>query len=113
MLAAVGITGIVRYAVTARWREFGVRLALGATRTHVIWLALADAVLPLAFGLGAGLVTLLAATRLIETLLVGVSPRDPVTLTGAALVLIVVALLAAWRPAARAAGVDPAMALRN
>jgi putative ABC transport system permease protein len=113
LLAAVGITGIVRYAVTARWREFGVRLALGATRTHVIWLALADAVLPLAFGLGAGLVTLLAATRLIETLLVGVSPRDPVTLTGAALVLIVVALLAAWRPAARAAGVDPAMALRN
>ncbi len=113
LLAAVGITGIVRYAVTARWREFGVRVALGATRTHVIWLALADAVLPLAFGLGAGLVALLAATRLIETLLVGVSPRDPVTLGGAALVLIVVALLAAWRPAARAARVDPAMALRN
>jgi hypothetical protein len=112
LLASVGITGVVRYAVTARWREFGVRLALGASRSHVVGLALADGLVPLAVGLCAGVVLLVATTRLIETLLVGVSPRDPLTLAGAAVVLVAVALAAAWRPAARAARVDPATALR-
>ena len=112
VLASVGITGIVRYTVAARWREFGVRLALGATGGHVVWLALVDAVVPLVFGLCAGLALLAATTRLVETMLVGVSARDPVTIGGAALVLTTVALLAAWRPATRAARVDPATALR-
>jgi predicted permease len=113
LLAAVGIAGVVRYAVTRRWREFGVRLALGATRRHVVGLALGEAAGPILGGLVAGLALVLATARLLTSLLVGVSPHDPLALGGAAAVLLAAALAAAWRPAARASRVDPGIALRD
>lgn len=113
LLAAIGIASVVRYAVTRRWREFGVRLALGATRRHVVGLALGEAAAPVAGGLVAGVALALATARLMTSLLVGVEPHDPLTLTTTAAALLVVALLAAWRPAVRASRVDPGIALRD
>jgi putative ABC transport system permease protein len=113
LLAAVGISSVVRYAVTRRWREFGVRLALGATRAHVVALAVREAAAPVLAGLITGIVVVLLTSRLLASLLVGVEPHDPVTLGAAALALLAVSVLAAWRPAARASQVDPGVALRD
>ena len=113
LLAALGIAGVVGYTVAQRWREFGVRLALGATRRHVVALALVEAAIPLAAGLAAGLGLALAQGRLISGLLAGVHPEDPLTLLFTAALITGVGLLAAWRPASRASRVDPASALRT
>ena len=111
LLAAVGISSVVRYAVTRRWREFGVRLALGATGGHVVSLALREAAVPVVAGLAMGIVLVLLTSRLLASLLVGVRPHDPITIVASALTLLVVSMLAAWRPAARASRVDPGAAL--
>jgi putative ABC transport system permease protein len=113
LLAAVGISSVVRYAVTRRWREFGVRVALGATRGHVVALAIREAAVPVLAGLLTGIVLVLLTARLLASLLVGVGPHDPVTIVAAAVALLVVSVLAAWRPAARASQVDPGVALRD
>jgi predicted permease len=113
LLAAVGISSVVRYAVTRRWREFGVRLALGATGGHVVSLALREAAVPVVAGLAMGIVLVLLTSRLLASLLVGVRPHDPITIVASALTLLVVSMLAAWRPAARASRVDPGAALRD
>ena len=113
LLAAVGIASVVRYAVTRRWREFGVRRALGATRAHVVTLALREAATPVAVGLVIGIALVLITARLVSSLLVGVAPHDPLTIVLAALALLAVSALAAWRPAVRASRVDPAVALRD
>ncbi len=113
LLAAFGISSVVRYAVTRRWREFGVRRALGGTRGHVVALAIGEAAVPVVAGLGVGLLVVLATARLLGAILVGVTPHDPATLAGAAAVLLLASMLAAWRPAAVASRVDPAVALRD
>jgi putative ABC transport system permease protein len=113
LLAAVGISSVVQYAVTRRWREFGVRLALGATRGHVVTLAVREAAAPVLAGLLAGAILVALTARLLGSLLVGVAPHDPIAIASAALALLVVSLLAAWRPAARASRVDPGIALRE
>jgi putative ABC transport system permease protein len=112
LLAAVGIYGVQGYAVSRRTREIGIRMALGAKPAAVFAMILGDAtgwtLLGIAIGVGAGL----ALTRLISGLLFGVSRWDPVTLVLSPLVLLVVALAAAYLPARRAMRVDPMAALR-
>ncbi len=114
LLAAVGISSVVRYAVTRRWREFGVRLALGATRGHVVSLAVREAAAPVLAGLVTGIVLVWLTARA-SGLAAGRrrAARSDSRSRSAALALLVVAALAAWRPAVRASRVDPGVALRE
>jgi putative ABC transport system permease protein len=113
LLAAVGVYGIMSYAVSQRTHEIGIRVALGARRGQVLALVLRHGVLVTAGGLGIGLAGALAATRLLTTLLYDVAPTDPLTFASVALGLAVVALIACYIPACRAANVDPLVALRR
>jgi predicted permease len=112
LLGGVGVYGVMAYAVSARVPEFGVRLALGATHGRVVHDALRAGVMPIAIGLIAGTAAALAATRLLQSLLYGVEPRDPLLLGAAALVLGATALLACWLPVRRVRLVQP-MAVLN
>jgi predicted permease len=112
-LAAVGLYGLVAYAVRRRTHEIGVRMALGATRTDVVGLVTRETAVVVAIGLAIGLALALATTRLLAAVLYGVSPSDPLTFAGATLLLIAVAALASLLPARRAARVDPMVALRH
>jgi putative ABC transport system permease protein len=111
-LAALGIYGVISYSVSTRVREIGIRLALGATRGEVVRLVAGEGLRLATAGIVVGLLGAAAATRLLETLLFEVRPLDPATFLAAAVVLVAVALLASALPAARAARVDPASALR-
>ncbi|MGH9816009.1 MAG: ADOP family duplicated permease [Candidatus Acidiferrales bacterium] len=111
-LAAVGIYGVMSYAVAARTREIGIRLALGAQRRSIFRLVLARGARLTALGIVLGLAGALAATRGIEKLLYGVQPTDAVTFASVAAVLALVALIACWLPARRAMRVDAAITLR-
>jgi predicted permease len=113
LLGLVGIYGVVSYVVTQRTRELGVRMALGASRSSVRWLVVRHGVMLAAIGVGAGLLLAGAASRLIASLLFGVSATDPLTYGLVATSLVAIAWLASWIPAARAARVDPAIALRQ
>jgi len=110
-LAAVGIYGVMSYAVRQRTREIGTRIALGATRRNILWLVLQQGAVIAAVGTVVGLATGLATTRFLSSILYGVSGTDPLTLGGAVLVLVVTIMLACWIPARRAASVDPAKTL--
>ncbi len=112
-LAAVGIHGILAYTVSQRTREFGVRLALGATGRSIRALAAREAAVPVAVGLGGGLLLALAVGRWLHHLLVGTQPVDLMVLTMTVAILAAAGIVAGWRPAARAAKVDPAVALRS
>ncbi len=112
-LAAIGIYAVVAFAVTRRTREFGVRIALGATRGAVQRLALADVLPPVCWGASAGMLATLACARLLRTLVYGISVLDPYAVGGAAGVLMLAALGAAWLPARRASRLDPTVALRQ
>ena len=100
------------YNVARRTSEIGIRMALGATRAHVAWPILREALLLAAVGLAVGVPGALALGRLIESQLYGVAPTDPVTLVSCGVLLIGVALVSAWIPARRAARIDPLKALR-
>jgi putative ABC transport system permease protein len=113
LLALVGIVGVVTYAVAQRGHELGIRQALGAGAREVVGLVMAESVRLIVVGVGAGLVLAAAGSRVLATLLFGVGAADPVTYLGVAAGLIVVALIAAWLPARRAAAVRPAVALRG
>lgn len=113
VLAVVGVYGVMTYLVGQRTREFGIRIALGASRRAVVASTLARVIRPLVFGLGAGVVAALALTRTMERLLFDVRPNDPLTLISVPLVLAAVALVAAYVPARRARNVDPVIALRS
>lgn len=112
LLACLGIYGLTAYNVARRTSEIGLRMALGATRRAVAWPILRDALTLAAIGLLVGLPAAFAFARLMRGQLYGVSPADPVTLAGGALLLIAVAALAAWLPARRASCIDPLAALR-
>jgi ABC-type antimicrobial peptide transport system permease subunit len=112
VLAALGVYGVVAYAVSQRTQEFGVRMALGASRRDVVWLVLRRGLVLTAVGVAIGLVLSLALTRLVASFLNGVSPFDPVTYLAGPVFLAVVALLASGLPARRATKVDPGVALR-
>jgi putative ABC transport system permease protein len=113
LLSAIGIYGVLAHSVTARTREIGIRLALGAPRGQVIATVVAQAGGLAVAGLGIGLLGAAAAGRLIRGQLYGVSPIDALTYLSVAGALAVVALLASWLPARRAASVDPIAALRS
>jgi putative ABC transport system permease protein len=111
-LAAVGIYGVMSYAVASRTREIGIRLALGAQRGGVCALVMARGARLTAAGIALGIGGALAATTGLEKLLYGVTPTDAVTLASVTALLAGVALLACWLPARRAMRVDPAVTLR-
>jgi putative ABC transport system permease protein len=112
-LAATGIYGVLSYLVAQRRREIGIRVALGATSGAVLSLILKRGAILILIGTAAGLAGAIALTRLIKTLLFGVSATDPATFALIALLLVVVALIASYIPARRAAKVDPMIALRH
>ena len=112
VLAAVGIYGVMAYAAERRTREFGVRLALGASPAQMKSLIFSTGARLLAIGLGLGLAGALVAARVLRSLLFGVSAFDPFSYLLAAGLLAAAALLACWWPARRASRVDPIVALR-
>jgi len=111
-LAAIGIYGVMHYAVVQRTPEFGIRLALGAGASDVLWLVLRQGLGLAVAGLAIGLAGALALTRVMTSLLFGVRPGDPATLAGVAVVLIAVALGACYLPSRQASRVNPITALR-
>jgi ABC-type antimicrobial peptide transport system permease subunit len=111
-LAAVGIYGVVAYSVARRTQEFGIRMALGARRGDIFRLVLGGGARMAVVGVAIGIGLSLAITRLISTLLFGISSTDPLTFAGVALLLAGVALFASYLPARRATRVDPLAALR-
>ena len=113
LLAAVGLYGVLSYAVAQRTREIGVRMALGARRSEVAWLVIRDALRVVGVGLAAGAAAAFATGRMLKTLLLDVSAADPVSSALVLGVLVVVTLAAAYVPARRAARVDPMLALRS
>jgi predicted permease len=113
LLALLGIYGVTAFSVSQRTREIGVRVALGAQRSHVLGLVLRQGVVLAVVGVVVGALAAFGATRLIASLLYGVPPTDVVAFGAAAIALGVAAVVASWVPARRAAGVDPIVALRN
>lgn len=112
LLAGVGLYGLMAFLVASRTREIGVRAALGATRRDIAVLIQKRAGMLVGLGVLTGIAGSLMLTHLVRTLLFGISPYDPISLGVPALVLTVVGLVAAWRPARVAAKIDPATALR-
>jgi len=113
VLASVGIYGVISYSVTRRTQEIGVRIALGAAPGRIAAIVVGRALLLGAFGVGIGIAGGLALTRLLGSMLYGVSATDPVTFAAASLFLLAVSGVAAYLPARRAAGVDPTVALHH
>jgi ABC-type antimicrobial peptide transport system permease subunit len=112
LLAVAGTYGVMAYNVTRRTREIGVRMAIGAAAGDILRMILRQGAWTTGIGLAIGLAGALVLTRAMQSLLFEVSPNDPVTLTGVALLLGGVALLACYVPARRAMRVDPIVALR-
>lgn len=113
LMAALGLYGVLAHAVTQQRREIGIRMALGARRSDVVSHTLRSALSMLFVGLAAGLAGAFALTRLLKSLLFGVSALDPSALAVACVLMTLIGLLAAWIPASRAAGVDPMTVLRD
>jgi putative ABC transport system permease protein len=111
-LAAIGIYGVMAYSVAQRTQEIGVRMALGAQPLHVLRLIFGQSLMMLLIGTAIGLAGAFALTRLMSTLLFGVTATDPLTYVSVVGILTFVALLACYIPARRAAKVDPLIALR-
>jgi predicted permease len=113
VLASLGLYGVLAFAVSERTREIGIRMALGAEPGAVRSLVLVNGVRLAAMGLGIGVAFALALTRLLRSLLYGLSPTDPITFGAVVLLLLVVALAASYAPALRATRTDPVEALRG
>jgi predicted permease len=113
VLSCIGLYGVVSYDVTRRVRDLGIRLALGAQRADVLRQVIGGALSVSSIGVLSGLLAALVATRLLSSLLFGITARDPLTLASAAALLVVTTLLASYLPAHRAASVDPVTVLRT
>jgi ABC-type antimicrobial peptide transport system permease subunit len=112
-LACVGIYGIMAYTVSQRTNEIGIRLALGAHRQQVRAMVLRQATRLAIVGVIIGVAASLALSRLVKSMLYGLKPTDPISIIGAAALLLTVALIASWLPAFRASRVEPMEALRH
>jgi ABC-type antimicrobial peptide transport system permease subunit len=112
LLASIGLYGVMSYNVARRTNEIGIRMALGANRIDVIRLVLRETLLLVFTGSIIGMGAAFATTRLIESMLYGLTPNDPVIISLAVLLLLAVAALAGYLPARRASQVDPMVALR-
>jgi ABC-type antimicrobial peptide transport system permease subunit len=112
LLAVAGLYGVMAYSVARRTAELGTRIALGATPGNVLRLVLRQGLVTALIGVAIGVAGAIVLTRTLRSFLFGLSPTDPVTFAGVALLLILVALLACYFPARRAAKVDPMEALR-
>jgi len=113
VLGAVGIFGVLAYAVTQRRREIGVRLALGASPRAVLRMVLGQGMLLAVVGVGIGLIGAALLTRFMASVLFGIAPSDPWTFAQVIAVLLAAAAVASWLPARRALRIDPVMALRD
>ena len=111
LLASIGLFGLMSYSVSRRTNEIGIRMALGAQRADVLGLVMGEAMVLVAVGVVIGVGITIAASRLLTTLLFGLAPRDPITMTGAVAVMALVSALAGYLPARRASRVDPMVAL--
>jgi predicted permease len=112
LLAAVGIYAIVSYAVSRQTREIGIRVAIGANDRDILAVVFAKGMVPLGIGLAIGIVVSLGVTRVLESMLVQVSPADPLAFAVAAGVLVLAAMFGCWMPARQATSIDPMAALR-
>lgn len=113
LLAGVGLYGVLATSVRQRTAEIGVRMALGAAPSRIFRLMVGKGLFLSAIGIGIGLVAAFLLTRVLASMLVEVKPTDPVTFVSVAVLFLVIAFLASWLPALRAAGLDPTTALRN
>ena len=112
LMASVGIYALLAYSVSQRTREIGIRVALGADKRRVRWMVLAEGLGLAAVGMGIGLGAAFGVSRFLASQLFGITPRDPLVFSTVPVILGVVALVAAWVPANRAASVDPIAALK-
>jgi macrolide transport system ATP-binding/permease protein len=113
LMACVGLYGTMAYAVARRTGEIGIRMALGATRSRVVWMILREVAMLSVIGLGVGLVAAYQTTAFLKSFLFGVKPNDPLAIGASVAILIGCALLAGYLPAFRASRIDPMVALRN
>ena len=113
LLAAIGLYGVMAYSVTRRYREIGIRMALGAEQGAVLWLVLRDTAWMIGIGALIGLPAAFGLTRLVESFLYGLTPQDPISIALATVGLMIVTGIAGFVPALRATRVDPLIALRH
>lgn len=113
LLACAGVYGANQYSVVQRTRELGIRMSLGARRTEILALVIRQGMIPVALGVGFGLIAAMASSRALATMLYGISPVDPITFAIVAALAIGVALTALFLPAWRATSIDPLVALRR
>jgi ABC-type antimicrobial peptide transport system permease subunit len=112
ILVSVGVSGVMAFQVARRQKEIGIRMALGARPVQVTGMVLAETLVPAGVGVGIGVLAAFALTRLAERMLYRVTPTDPIAFTGASVILILLALLAAYVPSRRAARLSPIETLR-
>jgi ABC-type antimicrobial peptide transport system permease subunit len=112
LLASIGLYGLMSYAVTRRTREIGVRVAVGAQRKNVLWIVLRETLVLVMIGIAIGIPCALATTRLISSMLFGLSSTDLPTIIAVSFLLLAVALFAGYLPARKASAIDPILALR-
>jgi ABC-type antimicrobial peptide transport system permease subunit len=112
VLAAVGLFGVIAYAVRQRTREIGIRMALGARRSSILRLVVGRGLVLIGLGIAIGVAAAAALTRTVAGLLYNVAPTDPVTFAAVVGLLVAVAFAASWLPARRAAEIDPTQSLR-
>ena len=111
-LSCIGIYGVMSYVVTRRTNEIGIRMALGAGRSNMLWTVLREILILVSIGVVIGIPVALAGDRMVSNMLFGLRPTDPLTLVSATVILLIVAAIAGYLPARRASLVDPMVALR-